>query len=368
MLSYRFRIYPSKAIEQKLGEHLDLCRWLYNQLLEELNRAKRENRKITQKDTQTFIVKLKEENPKLKQVYSKALQMVNYQLWSNIKVLAQLKKNGKKVGKLRFKGKGWFKTINFNQSGFKLEGKRLVLSKIGSIPIKVHREIEGETKGAVIKREGSGKWHAILQVEDEHKPLPRTNKAVGIDVGIRHFLTDSEGRQVENSKFYQKTLERIKVVQHRLSKKKKGSKNRQKQRIKLAKAYEKLTNQRNDLLHKLSSFYVNNYDVICVEDLQIRNMVRNRSSAGKMLDASWGKFLHMLSYKAARAGKMVVRVNPKDTSKEHAEIEDRDYRASLNILRRGLSGMGQPYAPAETESLLVFVPASSIIEAGSPFR
>jgi len=367
MLSYRFRVYPSKTAQQKLSEHLELCRWLYNRLLEELNRAKRENRKVTQKDTQAFIVKLKEENPKLKQVYSKILEMVNYQLWSNIKALAQLKKDGKKVGKLRFKGK-WFKTVNFNQSGFKLEGKKLTLSKIGSIPIRMHREIEGKTKGVVIKREGSGKWYAVFQVEDEPKPLPRTNKVVGIDVGIKHFLTDSEGRQIENPKFYQKTLERIKVVQHWLSKKKKGSKNREKQRIKLAKVYEKLTNQRNDFLHKLSRFYINNYDFIAVENLNVRGMVRNHNFAQKILDASWGKFLQMLSYKAENAGKMVMKVNPRGTSKEHMEIEDRDYRASLNILKRGLSGLGQPYAPAETEPLLVEIPASSIIEAGSPFR
>ena len=369
MLSYRFRIYPSKTAQQKLSEHLELCRWLYNRLLEELNRAKRENRKLTQKDTQAFIVKLKEENPKLKQVYSKVLQMVNHQLWSNIKALAQLKKDGKKVGRLRFKGK-WFKTVNFNQSGFKLEGKKLTLSKIGSVPIKVHREIEGKTKGVVIKREGSGKWHAIFQVEDEPEHLPRTNKAIGVDMGVKHFLTDSEGRQIENPKFYQKTLKRIRIEQQNLSRKKKGSKNREKQRKKLAKVYEKLTNQRNDFLHKLSRFYVNNYDFIAVEDLNIRGMVRNHNLAQKILDASWGKFLQMLSYKAERASKMVVKVNPRGTSKEYMsmKIEYRDYRASLNILKRGLSGLGRPYEPAEMDPLLVEIPASFIIEAGSPFR
>jgi putative transposase len=98
--------------------------------LEELNKAREEGRKIKQTDTQALIVKLKEEKPELKKVYSKVLQMVNYQLWSNIKALSKLKKNGKRVGKLRFKGRGWFKTLNFNQSGFRIEGNKLILSKV----------------------------------------------------------------------------------------------------------------------------------------------------------------------------------------------------------------------------------------------
>ncbi|MEB3797711.1 MAG: helix-turn-helix domain-containing protein [Caldisphaeraceae archaeon] len=132
MLSYKFRMYPSKTVQAKLGEQLELCRWLYNRLLFELNKAKDEGKKLKPKDTQALIVKLKEEKPELNNVYSKVLQMVNYQLWSNIKALHKLKENGKKVGKLRYKGNGWFKTLNFNQSGFKIDFKdrRLILSMV----------------------------------------------------------------------------------------------------------------------------------------------------------------------------------------------------------------------------------------------
>jgi len=144
----------------------------------------------------------------------------------------------------------------------------------------------------IIKRYSSGKWFALVCVEKEKEQKPKTGKVIGIDVGIRFFLTDSEGRQIENPRLYEKTLERIRIEQKRLSKKKKGSKNYEKQRKKLAKKYEKLVNQRDDFLHKLSRFYVNNYDVICVENLNIRNMVRNGNLAQKILDASWGKFLH----------------------------------------------------------------------------
>ena len=216
----------------------------------------------------------------------------------------------------------------------------------------------------IIKKHGSGKWFACICVEQTIQAKKKEGrKAIGIDVGIKHFLTDSEGRKIENPKFYQRTLQRIKIVQHWLSKKRKGSKNREKQRVKLVKRYERLVNQRDDYLHKLSRFYVNNYDVIAVEDLNIRGMVRNHNLAGKILDASWSKFLQMLSYKAENAGGVVIKINPRGTSKEGDKNLDRDYRAALNILMRG---WGSPKTLAEMRPLLVNVPASLIVEAGSP--
>ena len=153
-MSQKFRLYPSKATEGKLAEQLELCRWLYNRLLEELNAAKKAGQKLTQKGTQHLIVELKKQKPELSDVYSKVLQMVNYQLWGNIRALASMKKKGRKIGKLRFKGK-WFKTLNYNQSGFKLVGKKLHLSKVGEINVKLHRPLMGEVKGVVVKREPS---------------------------------------------------------------------------------------------------------------------------------------------------------------------------------------------------------------------
>ncbi len=302
-----------------------------------------------------------------------------------MRALSKLKQNGKKIGKLRFKGRGWFKTLNFNQSGFIVKGTRLILSKVGEIPIKIHRRIEGKIKGVIVKRMKSGKWFANLQVEDAPESLPFTGRAVGIDMGVRHFLTDSEGRQVENPRFYERTLQRIRILQRKLSKKRKGSINREKARIRLAKTYEKLVNQRDDFLHKLSRFYANSYDVIFVEDLRIRNMVRSHSLAQKILDASWGRFFQLLSYKAERAGRVVVKVSPRGTTQECSNCGeevpktlndrthlcpycgfeiDRDYNASLNILK---SGLGRPEEPAEIRPLQD-IPASLIVEAGSPLR
>jgi|GEM_PF-1646769 len=139
-----------------------------------------------------------------------------------------------------------------------------------------------------------------------------------------HFLTDNDGRQIENPRFYERALERIKVLHKNLSRKRKGSRNKEKARIKLAKAYEKLTNQKDDFLDKLSRFYIDNYDAIVVEDLNIEGMASKL--AGKILDASWGKFLQMLSYKAEGAGRTYLKVDPRGTSQNIPGGFDRELR------------------------------------------
>jgi putative transposase len=339
----------------------------YNYFLSQLNGKEKIPSRL---ELQSQLPKLKREKPELNRVHSKVLQMVLHRLYSNLKALSQLKKNGRKVGRLRFKGKGHYKTFIYNQSGFRLinTGKRLNilhLSKIGDIPIRIHRTVEGRVKQAIIKRHSSGKWFAYIYIEKEVYVTQREpRRVIGIDVGIKHFLTDSDGRQIENPKLYGKTLERIRVVQHWLSRRRKGSKNHEKQRIKLARLYERLTNQRDNFLHKLSRFYVNSYDVVCVENLNIKGMVRNHSLAQKILDASWGKFLQLLEFKAERAGALVVKVNPRGTS-EGLSYEDplRDWISACRIKMRGWSS---PDSPTETKPLLVEIPASLIVEAGSP--
>ena len=367
-ITHKFRLYPSKKQEEKLLWTLEKCRFTYNLLLENLNKQDKPDRL----KLQSMLPSLKNKYPELKNVYSKVLQYECYKLFSNLKALSRLKKNGKKIGKLRFKSKNRLKTFVYNQFGFKLikTGKRLNklhLSKIGDIPIRQHREINGKIKQIIIKRYSSGKWYAMLCVEKQtHKQKPKSNKAIGIDVGIKHFLTDSDGRQIENPKIYEKLLDRIRLEQRKLSRKQKGSKNYEKQRIRLARYYEKLVNKRDDFLHKLSRFYADNYGRICVENLNIRGMVRNRNLARMILDASWGKFIQLLSYKAGSAGGVVIKVNPKGTSKEYKYGKlDRDYNASLNILERGLSGQGLSFEPVETRPLRE-IPASLVIEAGSP--
>ena len=368
-----------------MRQHMELCRWLYNQLL----KAKRENPNLRRYDTQRLIVELKKENLELNNVYSKVLQMVNHQLWSNLNALKELKKKGHKVGKLRYKtSPNSWKILNYNQSGFKLdeERKRLHLSKIGEFPIKLHRRIKGQVKGVIIKRTKSGKWYAIFQVEEEPEPLPETGKVVGIDLGVKHFAVDSGGNAFENPLFLEKSLERIKKIQRQLSKKQKGSKNWEKARVKLAKAYERLYNQRRDFLHKLALYYVRNYDVIILEDLNAKNIVENGPSKEfrrRFLDSALKEFVRILSDKAERAGRRVVFVKPPYTSRTCSRcgavvelklsdrvfacpkcglVLERDLNASLNILKRGLDeGLGRPGLPVEGGPLPRVVPYQTVI-------
>jgi putative transposase len=152
MISYKYPIFPNKITLWKLAENLDACRWLYNNLLEKMNDAREKDIQLKTYDTQNMIPTLKLENPKLKQVYSKVLQMVNYTLWSNIMGLAESKKNGRKVGHIRFKGSGWYNTLNYNESCFKiyLDHGLLHLSKIGDMRIKLYRKIEGCIKAVIM--------------------------------------------------------------------------------------------------------------------------------------------------------------------------------------------------------------------------
>jgi len=371
-LTYRYRLYPSRAQEHKLFAALDSCRWLYNHFLEKLNQ--KEDGKIPRRyELQATLPELKRKHPGLKQVHSKVLQMVLHQLYSNLRALAELKRNGRKVGRLRFKSKGWFKSFTYNQSGFKIiegHGKRreLWLSKIGPIPIVLHREpIDGKVKQVHIKRERSGKWFACFSVEVEETPkVEKFSKPVGIDLGIAHYTADTAGNFVEHPHNISKSEWRLKREQHRLSRKERGSKNRAKQRVKLARAHERVRNQRLDFLHKLSRYYVSRYDFIAVEDLGVKELIEMAHNGKNRADAAWATFLHMLTYKAERAGGWVEKVEPRETtdrcSKCGEMVEkplcvrvhrcprcglelDRDLNAAQNILQDGLKKVG--WGPAE---------------------
>jgi len=314
IVTHKFRLYPSRQQEAKLLETLELCRQTYNMLLQELNRQK----VIARAQIQGIIPDMKICDPSFKKLYSKTMQYECYRLFSNLSSLAK-SKNKRKVGRLRFKGRGWFKTFTYNQSGFKIikTGKRyqaLRLSKIGDIPIRCHRNIKGKIKQITIKREMSGKWHASV-VEEKNKIIKKQQirKAVGIDLGLNDIVYDSEGNKIENPRHLKKQSEKLALLQRSMSKKKKDSKNRNKMRIRLTRQYEKLVNTRNDFLHKISRYYVDNYDAIGMEDMTINKMVNNHL-AKYILDASWGKFRQFIAYKAERAGKLYIPVNHRGTT------------------------------------------------------
>ena len=363
MKAYKFRLYPNKEQEEKLDLTLDICRQTYNMMLGELN----EQVVIDKSQIQAMLPDMKICEPKFKEVHSKALQYECYKLFSNLSALRVLKNNKKKVGRLRFKGKGWFKTINYNQSGFKLENNKLNLSKIGNIKIKVHREVEGNIKHITIKK-SIDKWFATIITDAEIK-TKCGEKVLGIDLGIKNFITDSENNFVEHPHNLNRFSPMLKNAQRDLSRKKKGSNNRAKSRIRVAKIYEKITNCRDDFLHKTSTKYIKDCKIIVVEDLNIKRMMETSYNAKNIADSSWGRFIQFLSYKAESAGCEIVKINPRNTTKmcsrcssikkmelwdrtykcEYCGLEiDRDYNASINILKLGL---GQAYV--ETRPLLL---------------
>ena len=363
MLTYKFRVYPSAQQQEKLLWVLGKCRFVYNEMLSGLNKQKKPD-KI---ELQAMLPTLKERHHELNDVYSKVLQYEVFRLFSNLKVLGRLKKNGKKVGRLRFKGKEWFKTFTFNQSGFKIifNGKRcqtLELSKIGGIRVRMHRNIKGKIKQVSIKRTKSGKWFACFSVEDgtevHKKPI---RKVVGIDLGIIHYIADTEGRFFDYPMYLNKMLSRLGKENRKLSRRRNPSNNKEKQRIRVALVHEKINYQRSDFLHKLSEYYVNNFDFVAVEDLNVRSLVKASYNARNIMDASWSKFIQVLSYKAERAGKTLIKVNPKNTSQLCSQcgvkvkksltvrvhkcrcgfICDRDFNAALNVLKKGLEKLPQ---------------------------
>jgi putative transposase len=373
MISYKYPIFPDNITAWKLSENLDACRWLYNRLLEDLNGAKEKGIKLKTYDTQNMIPYLKLENPKLNLVYSKVLQMVNYTLWSNFKGLAASKMNGRKIGHVRFKGYGWYNTLNYNQSGFKIDQDHSILhfSKIGEMRIKIYRKIEGCIKAVIIKREGE-RWFAIVQADQEQQPLPETGEAVGLDVGLTSFVVDSVGNEIENPRCAEQSEDKLVGLQRKLARAVKGSKNYRMIKGKIAKLHKRINCQRDDFLHKLSRIYVNNFDIICVEDLDVKGLKEKGHNNGmhrSIHDASWSKFIFMLSYKAQSAGRKLIKIDPRNTTqrcsacgsivKKDLSVRvhecpycgfscDRDYNASRNIL---LAGMEQPAAPIESKPL-----------------
>ncbi len=189
-LSYHFRMYPTSKQSQRLDDNLEMCRTTYNRILATISDEKQKGNKVTKRYTQNLLPIWKKSNSNLKLVYSKTLQMVNHQVWSNIHRLSKLKKNGRKIGKLRYKGRNWYKTLNYNQSGFKVDeqANRIQFSKIGSVRTIIHRLINGNIKGIIIKKTNTNKWFAYVQIEKDEVPLQPINEEVGIDLGISYFI------------------------------------------------------------------------------------------------------------------------------------------------------------------------------------
>ena len=310
-MNFRYKIYPSQKQIVKLNKTISDCCFIYNKLLEaKVNAYKTDKTNITQFDmnkiAKDFDVPI---HSQVKQNISKRINDAFNHFFRRIK-------NKETPGFPRFKSLNRYKSITFPQSGFKLiSDKRLFVSKIGNIPIVLHRVPKGKIKTFTIKRTALG-WFAVFSCSDV--PVEKINvpdNHIGIDVGIESFAVLSNRTKIENLKFLIKSEEKLARLQRRLSRKKKGSTNRRKARFKVARLHQRIFNQRQDFLHKTSLAIIKQFKIISVEDLQIKNMVQNHYLARSINDASWGCFVQMLSYKVEKTGGQLVKVNPKNTSK-----------------------------------------------------
>jgi putative transposase len=404
--SYRFRLNPTPAQEERLAWTLDTCRQVRNHFLHRMNRV--EDTSYTPE--QNRLSDIKEWWDELKQVNSKVLQMVVRRLYTDRSNLAKKKKKGHKVGKLKWKGKGYYRSFEYNQSGFELKKTSgrdaLYLNKIGDVPVVAHRDLPADAtvKGVVVKREPTGQWYASLQLEISEGAPPKPEnptKVVGIDVGILQYVHDTDGHAV-GSLDLSAEQDRLEHEQRVLSRRQHGSNNYERQRRKVARRHADIKRKRRDFLHKLSNYYATEYDVVAVENLNVLGMMQFDSNSHNRASAAWGTFLRMLAYKCEREGTHFIPVRPHGTTKECAQCgvesdkplwvrehscpacgfeADRDENAAWNVLARGVDRYNDPEddavgrgtaesTPVETvvpTSTTVYeVDANHVAETGSP--
>ena len=359
-ISYKFRMYPTEKQTAILEDTLETCRNLWNTALADRKNTYKDTGKGRTYNQQATILAIeKKNNPELKAVFSQVLQNVLKRVDLGFAAFfRRLREGAKKPGFPRFKKEGQYKSFTYPQLGFKLEDNHMTLSKIGTIRIFKHREIEGEIKTCTIKRDGTGCWYCILVAETKDTPRIVPETAIGIDLGLKHMVAISSGEYIEYPEYYYQSEEKLVGAQRELSRKKKGSCNRKKAQKKVAGIHKHIANQRADFSHKTSRKLIDMADVVVFEDLCIQNMLGNHHLAKTISDHAWGMLTRNAISKAASAGKVVVLVDPRYTSQRCSNcgakvpkdlsvrvhvcphcglIMCRDRNAALNILADGLS-------------------------------
>jgi putative transposase len=398
MKAFKYRIYPTRNQREALQFTLDRNRELYNAALEERKEAYRMSKvSISYNDQSAQLPEIKELRPEYKEIYSQILQDTLKRVDKAFKAFFKRVKEGKTPGFPRFQGYDRYDSFCYPQieklkgnPTIRIQNGKVILPKIGHIKVKQHRPMEGKAKTATIKREGEH-WYAVFACEVEaQKKLPYTDLPIGIDMGLKHFMTDSNGDVVDNPRFFRKSHGRLKKKQQRLSKRRNKSHRRKRSAQLVGKGHKTVRNQRRDFHHKEARILVDTYETIVFEDLSMHHMVKRpkakqdengrylpNGAAAKgglnksLLDAGWASFIELVKHKAEYAGVTVSEVDPRKTSQicsacgkegEHKDLSvrthvcvhcgivlDRDHNAAVNILDRGLGR-----SPRETASLGTF--------------
>jgi putative transposase len=300
----RIRLYPTAKQQEILAVQFGCARWCWNEAFATSQKLYADTGKgLNYHAMAVRLPKLKEQNPWLKDADSQALQ-------ASLQNLSRAFENffAKRGRFPRFKSKHGRQSIQYPQR-VKLDGNRIYLPKVGWVKCVVHRDIVGKVKTVTVSRNACGQVYAAILTEDSVAPPPvsANGKAVGIDVGLEHLAITSDGAKFDNPRHLKKALRNLKRKQQALSRKKKGSKNRDKARRLVARVHDRVACARKDYLHKLSRRIVNENQVIAVEDLNVKGMVKNRSLARSVSDVGWGMLVGFLKYKAEREGKAFVK-------------------------------------------------------------
>lgn len=399
ILNYKYLLQPTKQQKSSLWKILQSCRHQYNEGLELWN----ECYECCKIGLNAFMLNEYFKNKYL-DVHSQVKQNVNKRLETSFKNFFD-----KRSRYPKFKSKNQYRSFTYPQSGFKLiTDKKVKLSGVGEVKFIYHRPIIGKIKTCTLKLSKTNKWFIIFSVEVEpdnffEAPNNKNTNAVGLDIGIKTFVSLSDGTQIENPKFLVKSFKKIKRAQRKLSRKKKGSHNRKKQIIKLAKLYEQVANQRKNFHFQTAHWLVNQYGLIAVEKLSPQFMIKNHKLAKSASDIAISQFFDILSYEAYKHQTLVGQVDPKNTSQICSKcgkivskdlsvrthqcpycgfVCDRDINAAINIvdrvpdelkqsynlLRNGTVGTTETLTPVETNTAVFEskdLEISVVIEAGS---